>query len=74
MNTHTNLLEPVTPLSKREGQVLNLLSEGFIRKEISDRLNIAETTVDYHMKHIYRKLRAKNAPAAVGQAYRSGIL
>lgn len=60
-------------LSKRELEVLTLLGEGLMKKEISDRLNISVTTVAYHVKHIYEKLHVQNAPAAIAKAYQSGI-
>jgi len=50
------------PLSERELEVLKLLAEGFVKKEIADRLDIQYTTVDYHVSHIYEKLNVRNAP------------
>ena len=61
-------------LSERELEILELLSEGLAKKDIADQLDIAVTTVAYHVKHIYEKLEVANAPAAIGKAYRSGIL
>jgi DNA-binding NarL/FixJ family response regulator len=63
-----------TPLSERETEVLTLLSEGLMKKEISDRLDISEPTVATHVRHIYEKLEVQNAAAAISKAYRSGIL
>jgi DNA-binding NarL/FixJ family response regulator len=60
-------------LSKREVEILNLLSEGLVKKEIADRLSIGYTTVDTHVRHIYEKLQVTNAPAAVSKAYKLGI-
>ncbi len=61
-------------LSQRESEILTLLSEGFVKKQIADRLGIGIHTVGDHVKQIYRKLNVPNAPAAVSKAYRSGIL
>jgi len=61
-------------LSQRESEILTLLSEGFVKKQIADRLGIGIHTVGDHVKQIYRKLNVPNAPAAVNKAYRSGIL
>lgn len=67
--------EPIgKELSERETEILQLLAEGLVKKEISDKLNISITTVAYHVKNIFYKLQVKNAPAAVGQAYKKGIL
>lgn len=60
-------------LSERETEILQLLSEGLVKKEIADRLSIGYSTVDTHVKHIYEKLQVTNAPSAVSRAYRLGI-
>ena len=62
------------PLSDREMEILTLLAEGKVRKEISEDLRITVNTVAYHVDHIYQKLNVMNAPAAVDAAYKSGIL
>ncbi|MGB0372993.1 MAG: response regulator [Opitutales bacterium] len=73
-----NSMRQATPdtsvsLSPRELEVLNLLAEGFVKKEIADKLDISYSTVDYHVGRIYEKLSVRNAPAAVDQAHRLGI-
>jgi DNA-binding NarL/FixJ family response regulator len=65
---------PGKSLSEREFEILTLLSEGLVKKEIAAHLNIGVTTVAYHVKNIYQKLDVSNAPEAIGKAYRSGIL
>ena len=62
------------PLTEREHEVLELLADGLLKKEISGHLGISYSTVDTHVSRIYEKLQATNAPAAVGEAYRRGIL
>jgi len=61
-------------LSDREIQTLILLSEGFFKKEIANRLGVTPHTVATFIKRIYEKLNVANAPAAVNKAYQSGIL
>lgn len=61
-------------LTNRELEVLELVSEGLVKKEIGGQLGIGESTVVSHVKNIYEKLGAANAPAAVAQAYRRGLL
>ncbi|MGJ8723358.1 MAG: response regulator [Roseibacillus sp.] len=61
-------------LSGRELEILSLLGEGMVKKEIANHLNIGVTTVAYHIKHIYQKLQVQNAPAAVAKGYRKGLL
>jgi DNA-binding NarL/FixJ family response regulator len=60
-------------LSHRELEILELLSQGLVKKEIANKLDIGYSTVDTHVSHIYEKLQVKNAPAAVGKAFRMGI-
>lgn len=61
-------------LTRREHEILQLLAEGLVKKEIADRLNIGYSTVDTHVSHIYEKLEVRNAPSAVSQAFRKGLL
>lgn len=60
-------------LTKRELEVITLLSEGLSKKEISGRLSISTPTVASHVAHIYQKLNVHNAPAAVAKAFRMGV-
>ena len=61
-------------LSEREQEVLKLLAEGLAKKEIAARLELSYSTVDSHVTRIYEKLDVRNAPAAVGKAFRTGLL
>lgn len=61
-------------LTEREREILELLAEGLVKKEIAHRLGIGYATVDTHVSHIYAKLNVTNAPAAVSVGYRRGIL
>jgi DNA-binding NarL/FixJ family response regulator len=60
-------------LSEREMEVLVLLGEGLVKKEIADQLGISITTVADHVRHIYEKLEVQNAPSAINKAYRLGL-
>lgn len=66
--------DPGRSLSERELQVLKLLGEGFVQKEISAQLNISANTVATHIRRVYEKLDVQNAPAAITKAYKKGIL
>lgn len=61
-------------LSKRELEVLSMLAEGRVKKEIAEGLRISLTTVVSHVGHIYEKLNAPNAPSAIAKAFQLGIL
>ncbi len=60
-------------LAKRELEILTLLANGMVQKEISSQLNISSNTVATHIRRIYDKLNVQNAPAAVAKAFRDGI-
>lgn len=51
-------------LTKREQEILSLLSKGFLYKEISDSLAISISTVRTHLKHIYEKLHVHSRTEA----------
>jgi len=70
----TKELFHIDALTERENEILLMLSEGFVKKEIATQLGIGYSTVDTHVSHIYKKLGVSNAPAAVSKAYQSGIL
>ncbi len=61
-------------LTARELDVLHLIRDGFRNKEIADRLAIAETTVNFHIKNLVDKLAAKDRTHAVTIALRRGLL
>jgi DNA-binding NarL/FixJ family response regulator len=54
-------------LTRREREVLDLLSEGFIYKEIGDKLNIASETVRTHAKNICQKMHVRSRVEAVAK-------
>ena len=56
-------------LSPREYEVLHLLAEGLIYKEIADRLGITSNTVGQHVHTIYRKLHVQNRTEAVNRFF-----
>jgi len=56
---------PLSPLSKRETEVLGLLSRGYSYSSIADRLFIAKETVKTHLKNIYQKLQVNSKADAV---------
>lgn len=52
-------------LTRREEEILNLLSQGYANKEIADKLCINYDTVRTHLKHIYEKLHVRSRTEAV---------
>ena len=56
-------------LSRRENEILEMLSTGLLYKEISDRLFISSETVRKHVYHIYEKLHVSNRIEAVNKYF-----
>lgn len=61
-------------LTDRELQVLRLIRDGHRNKQIADRLAIAETTVNFHIRNLVDKLQANDRTHAVTLAVRRGLL
>jgi DNA-binding NarL/FixJ family response regulator len=52
-------------ITRREKEVLELITEGMTNNEIARQLFISSTTVDTHRKNLLSKLRAKNTASLV---------
>jgi len=74
LKTHLPKDQVESILTKRELEILALLGEGLLKKEIAKRLYVSTATVATHVTHIYQKLNVQNAPAAVTKAFQMGIL
>ncbi len=61
-------------LTARELDVLRLVRDGHRNKQIADKLCIAETTVNFHIKNVIDKQRANDRTHAVTIAIRRGLL
>lgn len=57
-------------LTPRESEVLELLSQGYLYKEIADRLQISYRTVSTHIEHIYEKLHVHSRTQAAAKHFR----
>jgi DNA-binding NarL/FixJ family response regulator len=57
-------------LSAREQEVLDLLAQGCLYKEIADTLQISYRTVSTHIEHIYEKLHVHSRTQAVAKHLR----
>ena len=56
-------------LSKREKEILEMLSKGLLYKEIADAMFISIETVRKHVYHIYEKLHVSNRIEAVNKFF-----
>ena len=62
--------QPAENLSEREQQVLDLLSQGLIYKEIAEKLGISYETVHTYIRRIYEKLQVRTRTEAVAKFLR----
>jgi DNA-binding NarL/FixJ family response regulator len=60
-------------LTAREKQILELLVQGLIKKEIAQRLALSVHTVDSHVRSIYDKLQVHTRTGAVSKAVRENL-
>ena len=57
--------DPLSPLSPREVDILQLLAEGYAYKQIAGELDISINTIRTHIKRIYEKLHVHSRMEAV---------
>jgi len=65
----TRRLASLTP---REMQVLDLVADGLLNKQIAAELGAAEKTIKVHRRRIMQKMQVRTATALVGLIVRSG--
>jgi DNA-binding NarL/FixJ family response regulator len=61
-------------LTDRETDVLRLVTNGALNKEIASSLNITENTVKYHLRNIMEKLHLRNRAQVAAYAVSKGII
>ena len=61
-------------ITHREREVLKLLAEGYMNKEIGELLNISVKTVEKHRANIMNKLDLHNAAALTAYAIEKGLV
>jgi len=63
-----------TGLSKRELEVLCLISDGLSNEEIADKLFISLNTIKTHTSNLFEKLEVKRRTQAIEKAKRMGLI
>jgi len=58
----------------REIEVLQLIAEGLVNREIGKALFLSEETVKSHVRHLLAKLQARSRAHAVAVGFRRGLL
>jgi DNA-binding NarL/FixJ family response regulator len=66
-------LAGISDLTKREREIIVLVSEGLRNKEIAERLFISDATVRTHLSSIFAKLNVPNRLKLIVYAYRHGL-
>ena len=61
-------------LTGREQDILRLMADGLIKKEIAEKLDISVHTVSTHLRSVYEKLHVNTNTGAVAKALREGII
>lgn len=61
-------------LTEREQEILKLLVQGLLYKEIGDRLDISPNTAKKHVLNIYAKLHVNSKTQALALAYEKGLI
>jgi DNA-binding NarL/FixJ family response regulator len=64
----------IVELSKRELEVLKLITDGLTNAEIAEKLFTSKRTIDSHRQRIIEKTQAKNTAALVKYAISKGII
>lgn len=72
-DTQAKAGELIEPLSEREVEVLQLISEGLSNSETAQRLYLSLNTVKGHTRNIYAKLNVNSRTQAVAKARALGI-
>lgn len=65
---------PISPLTRREQEVLGMLADGLDQNEIARRLVISPKTVGTHIERILSKLGVHSRAEAVALAYRDQLV
>jgi DNA-binding NarL/FixJ family response regulator len=58
----------------RERQVLQLVCDGLVNREIGEQLHLSEETVKSHVRHLLAKLQARSRAHAVAIGFRRGLV
>jgi len=56
-------------LTPKEQRILDLMSKGYLYKEIAGELNNTVNTIKQHIRHIYEKLHVQNKAEAINKMY-----
>ncbi len=64
----------ISPLTRRETEILSYIGQGYLNKQIASELGISEQTIKNHVTSILRKLNANARTEAVIIAIKQGLI
>ena len=67
-------INPISPLTDRETEILSLMAKGQSYSNIADTLSISKETVRFHIKNIYSKLQVNSKAGAIEKASRDKLI
>ena len=67
-------IQPASPLTERELQILRLVASGMTNRAIAGKLKISEKTVARHLSNIFTKLDLPSRTAAAAYAYERALI
>ncbi|RZK18939.1 MAG: response regulator transcription factor [Flavobacterium sp.] len=68
------LKNPFSTLSKREVEIVRLISQEFSNNDIAVQLEISKRTVETHRKNIFKKTKVKSVIGLVVLALKSKVI
>ena len=67
-------MDPIIELSKREKEIIILVSKATCRKDIAKNLNISLHTVDTHLRHLRLKTNTHSIPELIIWALNNKVI
>ncbi len=64
---------PLSELSQREREILNLIARHYTNPEIAQQLGIGEKTIRNHVSNIFNKLQVASRAQAIDKARQAGL-
>lgn len=74
MNHAAQRKDAVPPITRREKEILILVSEGLTNNEIAAKLFVSTWTVDSHRKSLMTKFNVKNTALLIKYAFENGLI
>lgn len=67
-------LKEVPQLTRREKEILNLISDGMTTPQIAEKLNLSQLTIETHRRNLLQKFDVNNVAALIKVAVQQGLV